>query len=146
MSRLSALWCTCALAVFGCTAAPHTEQVPTWTVAHRIANGGLASVWGTGPTDVWAAGGRSGHGLVLHFDGRDWIPQDDQPPGFVWWIYGSGPNDVYAAGEKGLVRHFDGKSWSPVDSHTQATLYGLWVAPTGEVWAVGGNQIGRAHV
>jgi hypothetical protein len=136
-------WALCTLALAACATTAEPERSAEWKVAVRVDDGAVASVWGTSASDVWAAGGRSGKGLVLHFDGKTWATVDDQPPGFVWWIYGSGAKDVYAAGEHGLVRHFDGERWSAVAAHTDATLYGLWVAPSGEVWAVGGNPDGQ---
>ena len=34
----------------------------TWELDHAEADGALVSVWGSGPNDVWAAGGQAGEG------------------------------------------------------------------------------------
>lgn len=147
----SALWSlamAALLALAGCEAGAPAEQKPAvatqgkWTVARAEGQGALASVWGSGPSDVWAAGGRSGHGLILHSDGKTWSEVPTAIPGFVWWIYGSGAHDVYAVGEAGLIWHYDGATWSSVPSGTTRTLYGLWAAGPDDVWAVGGNPEG----
>lgn len=127
--------------------APRTPPVaaaPSWTVDHLDAQGALSSVWGSGPRDVWAAGGRQGHGLVLHNDGNGWYPVQTGANVFLWWIYGLGAQDVYAVGEQGTVLHYDGATWQTVPTGTKRTLYGLWGATPDDVWVVGGDPHGGA--
>jgi hypothetical protein len=113
----------------------------TWEVDVAVEGGGLVSVWGTGPDDVWAAGGGAGGGLVLHNDGQRWTPVDTGALSKLWWIYGFAPEDVYAVGEHGLILHYDGSSWQQAESGTDATLYGVWGASRDDVWIVGGDGV-----
>jgi hypothetical protein len=124
-----------------------TASAPTataWSIDRVETSGGLASVWGSGPRDVWAAGGQQGHGLVLHHDGNGWIPIETGAKSFLWWIYGLGADDVYAVGAQGLIQHFDGNAWTTVPSGTTKTLFGLWGASGQDVWIVGGDTWGKA--
>ncbi len=131
-----------ALALVGCDSTAPAASQGTWSIAHHEAQGALASVWGSGPSDIWAAGGNTNRGLILHSDGKAWTRVETGIPSFVWWIYGTGAHDVYAVGDKGLIWHFDGSTWSSVPSPTTRTLYGLWAASPTDVWAVGGDPEG----
>lgn len=129
-----------ALACGGNLAAPETDEV--WSLDHVEESGALLSVWGSGPDDVWAAGGQTGRSLLLHNDGTSWRRVDTGATSLLWWVYGFTDSDVYAVGEDGLILHYDGASWEQVESHTHRTLYGIWGAPTGDVWIVGGDASG----
>lgn len=122
---------------------PSSPTPRAWQVDRVESQGALASVWGSGPSDVWAAGGQKDRGLVLHFDGKGWSPVETGAKSFLWWIYGSGADDVYAVGDKGLILHYDGEAWTTVPSGTDRTLYGLWAAGPDDVWAVGGDPWGQ---
>ena len=113
-----------------------------WTLDHQEESGVLVSVWGSGPEDVWAAGGQVGNGLVLHNDGAGWKPSVTGAPELLWWVYGFEADDVYAVGERGLVLHYDGSDWTRVESTVEATLYGVWGASGEDVWIVGGDPTG----
>lgn len=84
----------------------------------------LNAVWGSGPQDVYVAGGL---GRILHYDGTDWVAMAlDQFPYHTFNdIWGSGPDDVYIAGSKGLV-HFDGVEWQMVEAMSDRDLKKIW--------------------
>jgi hypothetical protein len=76
----------------------------------------LSAIWGDSPSDVFAVGFRLEQpvreGLVLRFDGSEWMPM---PSGVEWAlsdVWGTSPDDVYAVG--GGVIHFDGERWTPM--------------------------------
>lgn len=118
----------------------------TWELDHVEEGGGLVSVWGSAPDDVWATGGTSDRGLLLHGDGTSWTAVDVGAPALLWWVYGFTADDVYAVGERGLVFHYDGTSWQPVESGTDVALYGVWGASADDVWIVGGDPAGAGAV
>lgn len=88
----------------------------TWKV-HATTKGPLASIWGSGPTDVWVG---TSNGL-MHGTGAtsaalvftDVATPDPVTP--ITSIWGTGPNDVWAVGGeltfplKGRVLHYAGK-------------------------------------
>jgi len=49
---------------------PAVDLDGTWELDHVEESGGLVTVWGAAPDDVWAAGGTAEGGLVLHGDGE----------------------------------------------------------------------------
>ena len=111
----------------------------TWELDHVEDDGGLVTVWGAAPDDVWAAGGTTERGLVLHSDGESWTAVQTGATGLVWWVYGFTADDVYLVGERGLILHYDGATWQRVESGTDAPLYGVWGASANDVWIVGGD-------
>lgn len=111
----------------------------SWAVHHTVADAAVLSVWGSGPDDVWAAGGSVDRGIVLHSDGEVWSEVDTGATSMLWWVYGFAPDDVYAVGERGLILHYDGASWQRAESGTDLALYGVWGASGGDVWIVGGD-------
>ncbi|MBT9555503.1 MAG: hypothetical protein IV100_05705 [Myxococcales bacterium] len=132
-----------SLACGGAPVSPAADEGATWGVEHTVASGALLSVWGSGPDDVWAAGGQANRGLILHFDGTEWREMASGATSLLWWVYGFGRDDVYAVGERGYVAHYDGRAWSQVPTGTDKTLYGLWGAEGGDVWIVGGVPNGQ---
>ena len=129
-----------ALLVAAC-GAPGDNLDGTWTVDHTVEGSALLSVWGSGPEDVWAGGGTTDRGVVLHGDGETWTELDTGASSMLWWVYGFSGDDVYAVGERGLILHYDGSSWQRAESGTDLTLYGVWGASGDDVWIVGGDPI-----
>ncbi len=128
-----------ALLVASACGAAGDDLEGTWAVDHMVDGAAVVSVWGSGPDDVWAAGGTTERGVVLHGDGEAWTELDTGATSFLWWVYGFAADDVYAVGERGLILHYDGASWQRVESGTELTLYGVWGASGDDVWIVGGD-------
>lgn len=107
----------------------------------------VLSVWGTGPSDVYAVGGPLGNGgeaLVLHYDGTSF--HDLHPGGAdsFWWAHGSSAKDVWLVGENGRATRWDGTAFVETQTGTTETLFGVWSASPTEAWAVGGSVAGTA--
>lgn len=100
----------------------------------------LTSVWGSGPSDVWAVG--SG-GTIIHYDGAAWAitPTDPAMKNTFRGVWGSGPNDVWAVGDNGTIRHLapGAGRFDVVASPTSEALHGVWGSGPNDVWAVGDN-------
>jgi hypothetical protein len=103
----------------------------------------VLSIWGSGPSDVFAVGGPLGNAgfetLALHYDGSAWR---ELPPGgdeTLWWVGGSGPTDVWMVGERGRILHWDGASFAEHDAGTTATLWGVLALSPTDAWIVGGT-------
>ncbi|MEZ4320841.1 MAG: hypothetical protein R3F61_25415 [Myxococcota bacterium] len=102
-------------------------------------------VGGTRPVAV----GGAGNGLVLEYDGTDWL---DLSPAFVPGFNGvcSGPGGAaVAVGQYGLraIRQSDG-SWASASELsltplTQEDWHSCAISPSGAVWAVGGHISSR---
>jgi len=67
-------------------------------------------IWGFGPNDVWAAGGRD---ELVHWDGAEWtaVEENDVDFGSYNDIWGPSPDMVLAVGNHGDVAIYDGDSW-----------------------------------
>jgi hypothetical protein len=101
----------------------------------------LVTLWGSGPSDVFAVGYSGG---IMHFDGVRWSDQsigdqnDESTQVYFRGVAGSGPDDVWAVGLLGGMAHFDGSAWS---LHSRAVdgpdLTAVWVHDRSTAWAVG---------
>ena len=89
-----------------------------------------SSVWGSGPTDVFAAGNDG----IQHYDGQSWtlMPSSSGAAKALW---GSGPADVFAASNDG-IQHYDGQSWTLMPSSSKAAK-ALWGSGPTDVFAAG---------
>lgn len=96
-------------------------DTPTWYVS---------DIWGSSPTDVYAAGVHTSH-----YDGTRW--RDATPKGneTLWGINGFRNDDIYAVYAT-KVWHFDGCEWKVI--HTvSGNLRSVWCQPGPLVYAVG---------
>jgi hypothetical protein len=84
-----------------------------WSEADRAAPclGGMAGVWGSDASDVFAVGGC---GLIMHFDGEKWTGMDSGSDVALSDVWGRAGDDVYAVGAAGTVLHYDGANWAPM--------------------------------
>lgn len=144
MTRRALAVLLCSLVVTAACGGEPTpaSEAPRWTVDHASEDGVLLSVWGSGPDDVWVAGGQTDDALVLHGDGTTWERVDVGARELLWWVYGFGTDDLYAVGNNGLILYFDGATWDRVESGTTHSLYGVWGATEDDVWIVGGDPNG----
>jgi hypothetical protein len=103
----------------------------------------LTGIWGSGPEDVYVAGGQwSDQSLILHSDGDQWeeVYVHENTSGWLSEIQGRGPDDVYAVGLRGKVLHFDGTlPWTAVATGFGGGLRSVWTAAATPVYAVGGG-------
>jgi hypothetical protein len=90
---------------------------------------GAVTVWGSGPSDVWAFGSRGGR----RFDGANWSSVSEASGSRVW---GRSASDVWLVGGS-QVGHFDGKAWTPVGIRVDQGLTGVWGSASGDVWVIG---------
>ncbi len=75
-----------------------------WTTQKNPA-GKLDAIWGSSPTDVYAAG----PGGIVHSKGDGKWTTQHTPSGFQFYaIFGSSPTDVWAVGRNGAIAHSKG--------------------------------------
>lgn len=112
---------------------------------------GLASVWGSGPSDVWAVGAA---GSVLHWDGSAWTAASVGTSQSLYAVWGTGPNDVWIASSPSVIFRkagaVDGAArWSLAPAIVEApgargkVLRALWGTSPSDVW-VGGDLFASA--
>ena len=104
----------------------------------------LESLWGFGPSDVWAVGAQ---GVIRHYAGGDaWTVVPSPVTADLHAVWGSRTDDVWAAGDDGVVLHWDGNAWSvvptPYDTEIRPRLYAISGAG-GAVWIAGEGTLLR---
>jgi hypothetical protein len=110
-----------------------------WTRTRLNSGVLLNSAWGSGPTDLFAAGG-SGGTIVHSPDGVTWTPMTSNATAFLNQVWGTSATDVYAVGYSGNVVHYNGSSWTKltVPAASAGTIfYGIGGVAGGEAFAVG---------
>ena len=100
----------------------------------------IVSLWGTGPNNILAVGGRS-NGMLLAFDGQEWretILETEPGMNGVWM---NSRGEAIVVGERGRTLIVDAKSMnqSRENSNTTTLLHGVWGTEHGYRIAVGGS-------
>jgi hypothetical protein len=99
----------------------------------------LSSIWGSGPSDVYAVGA----GIILHYDGMAWSPRWSDPTRLCLSVWGTSSSDVWVATD-GPTVHFDGSKWgiAGVGLSAAGRLEGasLWGSSSSDVYLVGGSS------
>ncbi len=108
----------------------------------------LASIWGSGPGDVWLVGTYAYHHVNGAWSVEDWstLPMSDRPDAdaALSYVWGSGPKDVWIVGHetvtrRHLVLHFDGKGWATEATLTSVERTAIWGSGPDNVWLAGSD-------
>lgn len=94
----------------------------------------LHTVWGSGPSDIWAAGNMT---AALHWDGRAWtlVPLGVDSGVDIAALWGSGPADVFAVGNRGVL-HWDGREWARTNAPADRMLVAIGGRSATDVYVV----------
>ena len=106
-----------------------------WCWQNPIPMGSVfTGVWGSGPTDVWAAT----KSTVLRFDGAKLAYVDVPAGGLLYDIWGGSPSAVFLAGVSG-AKIYDGKTWTTKNLTYPSIVffYKVWGAAPTDVLLVG---------
>ncbi len=96
----------------------------------------LATAWGRGPNDLWAAG-TSG---FLHFDGTKWTLSHASPAEqYVYGMWGTADGSLWAVGNCGYEFALGGGAWSTqvYSPYGEPTLLAIWGVTPVDAWIVG---------
>ena len=145
------------------TSSPVTPPAPAFTagVPFTLVDpkfGSIQSMWGAGPSDIWAVGDANG---IAHYDGTKWsffqkpstsILSDGYALGAVW---GTSATSAWAVGtvsgagiDKAQVLHWTGSDWVEPSAKLNGLgesyiLNGVWAAGDADVWTVGATTDGK---
>jgi hypothetical protein len=145
------------------TGSPLTPPRTTWDQFPRFCSRdgwcgssvAFQGIWGSAADDVWvvaiegetAPNGPSPYGVILHWDGFDWLTVDwsrasqagasTSPQTCLYAIWGSAADDVWTVGSSGTMAHWNGSNWSESAGITSADLRAVWGSAAADVWAVG---------
>lgn len=119
-----------------------------WTQVLAGTDQDLISLWGTGPTQVAAVGGRS-HGVLSRFDGAAWrtevladAERGTPAPGLNG-VYMAPDGTTWVVGDRGHVLRIPPGTfiYEREPAPTSMVLHGVWGAPDGRRVAVGGTLL-----
>jgi hypothetical protein len=108
----------------------------------------LSSVWASGPSDVWAAGGNKTvtAGYIYRYDGTRWV-QTHSGPRYLNWIHGTSKNDIFAVGTTNAAGTVPGEfrrwnsatsTWDSLNSGVNRDLFAVFAFSPTDVWIAGG--------
>ncbi len=111
-----------------------------WQQTEIPAEHPVRDIWGTGHSDVFAAGWG---GTILHYNGTGWTHMSHEAAETVSFeaVWGFSSDEVFAAGHKGVIFRYNGQKWSPMQTGTQANLYGIWGSSESDIFAAGTSTI-----
>ncbi|MCB9592514.1 MAG: hypothetical protein H6719_07260 [Sandaracinaceae bacterium] len=111
----------------------------TWTEVRTGAGDDLVAVWGTGPNDVVAVGGRS-NGVVARFDGTEWHSEFVTPLPGLNGVWMREPGVAHIAGLRGLLATYHADTGEIVEEDVAERLdFHALFGADGRLHAVGGN-------
>jgi len=90
------------------------------------------AVWGTNANDLWVATiYPSGTGVVMRYDGTQWIGADSPflAGNALYDIWGTSSSDVFAVGAAGTILHWNGTAWTQTSVGSDAFLRVVGTAP-----------------
>lgn len=97
----------------------------------------LRSVRAIAANDVWAMGGDSGVGVVLHFTGSTWDVVSYPVPSSISSINMVSSTEGWAVADEGRFLRYDGTAWSSYFSPINTALHWVNMVTATEGWAVG---------
>jgi hypothetical protein len=112
----------------------------SWSVSPSMTTGFFWGIWGTSPTNIYAAGL---FGKFFHYDGTTWSPVTVPVNGSWYSISGTGANDIWASGYQGAVMHFDGTTWKDMGRPTTSKIFTIHALAPNDVWAA--SESGLLH-
>jgi|GEM_PF-4750981 len=104
----------------------------------------LGSLWGSGPTDLWAADNYSQK--IYHYDGTSWSEKtSDRFLQFVIEVWGTSSDSVYVVSYgsdavKGRVIHWNGTEWSTV-LETDKPIYEITGTDDNNIYVAGSQTV-----
>ncbi|MBI5545251.1 MAG: hypothetical protein HY901_15280 [Deltaproteobacteria bacterium] len=94
------------------------------------------SIHGTGPDYFWAVG----EGILLEYDGRNWILHPSPENRFAQAVWVFSPVDVWVAFDD-AIRHWNGRLWDRTDA-LGAFHHRLWGSSPRDLWAFVKSETG----
>jgi len=110
-----------------------------WQIADTPTSSPFLGIWGTGPTDVWAVGGK----YVGHYDGVEWTFEYQGYYYSLHDVWGSAPGNYVAANSHYSgwdFLHFAGGVWTG-KSAPGYNYYSVGACSADEIWGSGSNGL-----
>jgi hypothetical protein len=118
--------------------ATYTAGDDTWTYETHDAKLNLYGVSGKNDSDIWAVGEQ---GLVLHFNGEQWVTVDIGSRTNMWGVWSPEVNLAFAVGANGAAFRIQGNIVDELNTGVNEHLYGVTGTTEANVWAVGSKGL-----
>ncbi|MCP4714236.1 MAG: hypothetical protein GY868_03890, partial [Deltaproteobacteria bacterium] len=123
-------------------------SAPQWVELESGTSADLRTIWGTGPAQLYAAGGRNT--TLLLYDGFTWSNLETQLPKYAtadtYSIWGTSDSHIFTAGgwsyygiHRGNILHFDGSDWTSLTAQPHSLL--AWVNELRDIWGASASDI-----
>ena len=117
-----------------------TFSLGSWTVMPIPATPLLHGIWGSSPTQVFAAGAG---GTILGYNGSSWTSIASDATSNLWDLWGSSGADIHGAAEAtagtGQRIHFDGTAWRHDSVPSTASMYSVWGTSPSNIYFSGSS-------
>lgn len=104
-----------------------------WRVQYATNEASLHALWGSGASDMYAVG--TG-GLIMHFDGRNWLKVNSGTTSSIDCIWGTGPRDIFAIAFPDIL-HYDGENWTAMSKDAPVPFFAMWGTNAKDIYAAG---------
>ncbi len=95
----------------------------------------LQIVWGTGASDIWAAGSQ---GALVHWNGTAWnASYSTGTTAFLWGGWSASASDLWVVGDNGTIIESNGSTFTPRSNGFVTPLAAVWGSAANDVWTVG---------
>ncbi len=98
----------------------------------------LYGVSGTNSSDIWAVGEQ---GLVLHWNGTQWLTVDIGTRSNMWAVWSPTGNLAFAVGANGAAYRIQGSIVKQLNTGVKEHLYAVTGTNEANVWAVGSKGL-----
>src|SRR2546425_4356785 len=134
VAAASAVVGLCSIAFGACDSESMVGSVGrpgTWSLVSVPTTNGFTIVRGSGPADVWVAGGDS----VWRWDGQNWSSPSGfrMGPGAAFWV--NSPTDAWAGVGQKVAYHWTGTGWVSALLNDNRVARALWGSGPSDVWA-----------
>lgn len=111
-----------------------------WTQVELDTQADLISLWGTGPTELLAVGGRA-NGTLVRYDGAAWTVTTLPDYAGLNGVWMAADGRARIGGVQGTIAIVEPGGAAPMreDSGTPRTIHALWQDDGGRTYAVGGS-------
>ncbi len=95
-------------------------------------------IYGFSANDFWIVGERyQENGIVLHFNGNDWIKHDFFYPSNLLSVWGTSSSDLWVGDFYSKIHHYDGAQWTEMAIGVNAGIHSIAGFSENEVYALG---------
>jgi hypothetical protein len=122
--------------------ATYDRDADEWTTEKHDTKLNLYGVSGNNSSDIWVVGEQ---GLVLHWNGTQWLEVDIASRTNMWAVWSPSGNLAFAVGANGAAYRIQGAIVTELNTGVNEHLYAVTGTNEANVWAVGSKGLTLHH-